>query len=114
MHDNMKNFVESVNGKLELFRYKLICTLLEEIRRTFVKTIANRFNVAKTWVDYMVHRVKVMLIKTELKSRDFIVALAGKGMLEFLDASTTFTVNLAHISMIAWYGTLRAYLSSTG
>ena len=46
--DNTTNFVESFNGKIELFRYKPIYILLEEIRRKFMKTIANQFNVAKT------------------------------------------------------------------
>jgi len=46
--DNTTNFVESFNGKIELFKYKSIFIILDEIRRNFMKTIANRFNAAKT------------------------------------------------------------------
>jgi len=73
--DNTSNFVESFNGKIELFRYKPIFILLKEIRSKFMKTIANKFNVAKTWVGHVVPRVKVMLTKTELESRSCKVTL---------------------------------------
>ncbi|KAJ8431020.1 hypothetical protein Cgig2_003835 [Carnegiea gigantea] len=45
--DNITNLVESFNGKIELYRHKPVFTLLEEIRRKFMKTIANRFNVER-------------------------------------------------------------------
>ena len=94
--NNTTNFVESFNGKIELFRYKPIYILLEEVRRKFMKTIANRFNVAKTWVGHVVPRVKVMLRKIEMESRCCIVTPAGRGYFEVLDGKTTFTVNLDH------------------
>ena len=58
--------------------------------------IANRFNVAKTWVGHVVPRVKVMLTKTELESRSCIVTPVGRDVFEVLDGSTTFIVNLTH------------------
>jgi len=76
--DNTTSFVESFNGKIKLFRYKSIFIPLEEIRRKFMKTIANRFNVAKTWVGHVVPRVKVMQTKTELESRSCIVTPPGR------------------------------------
>ncbi|KAJ8439595.1 hypothetical protein Cgig2_024182 [Carnegiea gigantea] len=45
--DNTTNFVESFNDKIELHRHKLVFTLLEEIRRKFMKTIANRFKAER-------------------------------------------------------------------
>ena len=82
--DNTTNFVESFNGKIELFRYKPIFILLEEIKRKFTKTIANRFNVAKTWIGHVLPRVKVMLIKIELES-SCIATPASRGVLKVLD-----------------------------
>jgi len=50
-----------------------------------MKTIANRFNVAKTWVGHVVPRMKLMLTKTELESRYCIVTPASRGVLKVLD-----------------------------
>ncbi|KAJ8444478.1 hypothetical protein Cgig2_024042 [Carnegiea gigantea] len=76
--DNTTNFVESFNGKIELFRYKPVFTLLEEIRRKFMKTIANRFKVAKSWPGHVVPRVKMIITKTKLESRGCIITLASR------------------------------------
>jgi len=75
--DNTTNFVESFNGKIELYRHKPIFTLLEEIRRKFVKTIANRFKVGKSWPGHVVPRVKMIITKTELESWGCVVTPAG-------------------------------------
>ncbi|KAJ8422315.1 LOW QUALITY PROTEIN: hypothetical protein Cgig2_028200 [Carnegiea gigantea] len=64
--DNTTNFVESFNVKIEPFRYKSIFTLLEEIRMKFIKTIANRFQVAKSWAS---HRKRDRTEKRKLYTR---------------------------------------------
>ena len=88
--DSTTNFVESCNGKIEKFRYKPIFTLLLEIRRKFMKTIA--------------HRVKLLLVKAKLLSRECVVSLAGRGIFEVLDGVTSFTVdlNVHHCDYMAW------------
>ena len=87
--------MESFNKKIELFRYKAVFTLLEEIRRKFMKTLANRFKVAKSWSSHVISIVKMFITKIELESRGCIVNHAHKGVFEILDANTTFTVNRA-------------------
>ncbi|KAJ8432529.1 hypothetical protein Cgig2_030321 [Carnegiea gigantea] len=67
--DNTPNFVESFNEKIELFRYKP--------------------------PGHVVPRVKILITKTELESRGCLVTLAGRGVFEVLDGSTTFIVNPA-------------------
>ncbi|KAJ8427249.1 hypothetical protein Cgig2_023915 [Carnegiea gigantea] len=54
-----------------------------------MKTIANRFKVAKTWVGYVVPRVKLLLTKTELE-----ITPTDRDVFEALDGSATFIVNL--------------------
>jgi len=40
-------FCIDFNGKIERFRYKPIFTLLGAVRRKFMKTIADKANIAK-------------------------------------------------------------------
>ena len=69
-----------------------------------MKTIANRFNVGKSWPGHVVPRVKMIITKTELESRGCIVTLAGRGLFEVVDGTTTFTVNLSehHCDCMMW------------
>jgi len=45
--DNITNFVESLNERIEMLRHKPMFTLLEEIRRKFMKIIAIRFDLSQ-------------------------------------------------------------------
>ena len=102
--DNTTNFVESFNGKIEKLRYMPIFTFLEEIRRKFMKTIAHRFKAAKSWPSAVVLRVKLLLVKAELSSRESLVTPAGRRVFEVLDGVTSLTVdlNVHHCDYMAW------------
>ncbi|KAJ8441647.1 LOW QUALITY PROTEIN: hypothetical protein Cgig2_019781 [Carnegiea gigantea] len=80
--DNTTNFVESFNWKIEKLRSKPIFTLLEEIRRKFMKTIAHRFKVPKSWPGVVV------------PNRECLVTPARRGIFEVLNGVTSFTVDL--------------------
>ena len=100
--DSTINFVESFNRKIEKLRYKPIFTFLEEIRRKFMKTIANRLKVAKSWPCVVVPRVKLLLVKVELSSRECVVTPAGKGIFQVLDGVTLFIGDSICIIVIVW------------
>ncbi|KAJ8422692.1 hypothetical protein Cgig2_017054 [Carnegiea gigantea] len=80
--NNTTNFVESFNGKIEKLRHNPIFTLLEEIRRKFMKTTAYIFKVVNCWTTVMVSRVKLLLVKGKLSSRECLVTPARRGIFE--------------------------------
>ncbi|KAJ8428956.1 hypothetical protein Cgig2_003287 [Carnegiea gigantea] len=45
--DNAANFIKSLNGKIEKYRYKPIFSLLEAVRRKFMQIIANSSRISK-------------------------------------------------------------------
>jgi len=92
--DNTTNFVESFNGKIEKFRYKPIFTLLEAVRRKFMKTIADRGSIAKQWKGKVVPRVKILLQKIAKESRACRLTPAGRGIYEVIEGATQFTVDI--------------------
>jgi len=57
--NNTINFVKFFNGKIEELRYKPMFTLLEELRKKFIKTTAMRFKIAKFWPSMVVPKVKL-------------------------------------------------------
>ncbi|KAJ8446114.1 hypothetical protein Cgig2_000911 [Carnegiea gigantea] len=59
-----------------------------------MKIIANRFKVAKFWSGIMVPRVKFLLVKGELSSRECTITLAIWVIFEVLDGVTSFVVDL--------------------
>ncbi|KAJ8448876.1 hypothetical protein Cgig2_030732 [Carnegiea gigantea] len=63
--DRAKKLLKSwVDGKHEESYERL------EIRRKFLKTIANKFKVAKSWPGHVAPGVKMILTKTELENRE--------------------------------------------
>ena len=69
-----------------------------------MKTITNGFKVAKSWPSVVVTRVKLLLVKVELSSRDYVVTLASRGIFKVLDGVTSFTVDLNahHCDYMVW------------
>jgi len=91
---NTTNFVESFNGKIEKFWYTPIFTLLEAVRRKFMKTIADKANIAKQWKGKVVPRVKLLPVKVAKESRACRLIPASRGILEVIEGATQFTVDL--------------------
>ncbi|KAJ8434692.1 hypothetical protein Cgig2_030262 [Carnegiea gigantea] len=79
--NNTTNFVESFNGKIEKYRYKPIFTMLEAIRRKFMRTIINRAKLA--------NYVKLLLVKAKKESRGCRLTPTSKGAFERLPQDKT-------------------------
>ena len=92
--DNTINFIESFNGKIEKFRYKHIFTLLEAVRRKFMKTIVDGANIAKQWKGKVVPRVKLLPIKVAKESGTCRLTPTSRGIFEVIEGATQFTVDL--------------------
>ncbi|KAJ8422979.1 LOW QUALITY PROTEIN: hypothetical protein Cgig2_021873 [Carnegiea gigantea] len=80
--NNTTNFMETCNEKIELFSYKPLFMLLEEIRRKSMNTIASRCKIAKTWTGHVVPRVKILLTKTKVESMSCISLQLGEKCLK--------------------------------
>jgi len=69
-----------------------------------MKTIAHRFKVAKSSPGVVVLRVKLLLMKAELSSKECVVTPAGRSIFEVLDEVTSFSVDLNthHCDCMVW------------
>jgi len=67
--DNTIDFVESFNGKIERYMYKPMCTLLEEVKKKFMKMIYKRFEIASEWPGKVHPRVKSLLVTAKKESQ---------------------------------------------
>ena len=92
--DNTTNLVESFNDRIKKLRHKPMFTLLEEIRRKIIETIATRFDLPQNQNGKVCPKIQRKLVKLEVDSRTCHVTLVGRGEYEVIAGRTTFTVNL--------------------